>query len=862
MHLPRCHLSGLAIGVMMALPSVCLAQHSWCNSGAPMVRGASDPATNRVVDYVCDQQITEYCCAPDGRWSLGCVERGAAYAKVIHGADPCGRYYWDQGALPGSKTHFPRDFNLVALSGYLTDLKHVGGAVAAATYITAGYFRLNHDRPENVALVARVGAHLWDGELFGGAHYGEYFVSERVTFMDYAAPTNPSLPIDFPTAEMNLGYMSEMLWNNYDSQPAQKVYSTLRFVGSDPELNVFSVTPEQLANTYSYEYSVPEGASVIVNVGGTAPVIQWAGFSGTFTPSKTLWNFPQATSLLIQGVGFRGSILAPLAHATLRWGSVRGTAVVASASADAEFYHEPYQVPSPGGCLDFDLTWSCSADTMTDATGKARDVAAEAGFLQIPSEDYVAENHNRTSPTHRIWYSFHPAKVYPKWKPLAVFFNGGPGSSTSRWLFSFNTGPNTLDPDRTGSIIPNANANWTDFANLLYIDAPSTGFSYAVASGGVQVDLGTDMDRDAGIFLSVVLRFLDRHPALQNNPVILVAESYGGARSILMLRHLFEYASLTDPASAYQDSQLSSDVLGYFGDVFQTPAPTTEQIAEKFGRQVLIDPVVAGAEQYDRTDLFPISPGDCHDDVDDGHGHMVPCWSASLGIGATCSMKDCDQARTFASDRGYAVSLKLTQIGILQAALGVNPRTIEWMHASARTTAYGRGDGLTPEETPEMWEEFEDLGTDDSYFVPFSGAAFASYGEGTTDVARRWNSPLAGYKSTIAFVNNDLRGVQTFITVGRYDAEVFSPRIVPAINGFVAAYPDFAAVVSGSDYRLDTPTEIPSPGAMWLFYTPLVETRTSEFNFPTYAAGHTVTLRAAAAAQFKTDVQQWFISTF
>jgi hypothetical protein len=214
------------------------------------------------------------------------------------------------------------------------------------------------------------------------------------------------------------------------------------------------------------------------------------------------------------------------------------------------------------GCLCRDPTWSCSGDTCVDPTGHALATAAEAGFFEIAGGNYVSESQARVSPGQRIWYSFHPATTTPESKPLAVFFNGGPGSATSAYLFSFNTGPWTLDPAATGSaqIVANPN-NWAQFANLLYIDAPGAGFSYPIAlDGGTQPSVGIDLDREAAAVLRVVIRFLDRHIPLRSNPVILVGESYGGTRAALMLDHIFNYQLLTTTSAAYQDPKRSTTI--------------------------------------------------------------------------------------------------------------------------------------------------------------------------------------------------------------------------------------------------------------------------------------------------------------
>jgi len=144
-----------------------------------------------------------------------------------------------------------------------------------------------------------------------------------------------------------------------------------------------------------------------------------------------LWNFPDATTLTISSTTIPGSILAPKAAANFSYGNIVGTVVAKSVASSAELEWNPYQVPSSGGCLSFDSSWSCSHDTVLDDTGlHAAAIKAEAGFLDIPRDTYTWNLQQRTSPEHRVWYAFQPAATIPTSKPLVVFFNGGPGSAT------------------------------------------------------------------------------------------------------------------------------------------------------------------------------------------------------------------------------------------------------------------------------------------------------------------------------------------------------------------------------------------------------------------------------------------------
>jgi hypothetical protein len=478
------------------------------------------------------------------------------------------------------------------------------------------------------------------------------------------------------------------------------------------------------------------------------------------------------------------------------------------------------------GCLCRDPSWSCSQDTCVDSSGHALTLAAEAGFFELAGASYVSENETRTSPTHRIWYSFQPASTSPESKPLAVFFNGGPGSSTSVYLFSLNTAPYTLDPAFTGTAKIATNANsWAQFANLLYIDAPGTGFSYPMAlANGSKPSVGIDLDRDAGAFVRVVVRFLARHPRLQANPVIIVGESYGGTRATLMLDHILTYQSLTGSTAAYRDSDLYNDLVAHFAAVWPQDNPQAipaAKIATQFGWQVLIQPVVAGDAQWNRQT----------------HDESVCLSSAYDGY-------QCNQPSGWSDQLATTVGQNLTTIATLRQALGVNPTTIDWLHASARTTAYGRSSGRI--SAPEMTTTFGALTSDDSYLVVLNGAVNSPY----AGTARTWHDSAIGGNFL-----TDLGYVKTFITNAKYDMVVWTPALAPGLASFTSSV---ASTVIDSAPR----TGIARPGWIKVTYlqgvVPAPTTR--EIRFPTYSnAGHMVSARDSA--NLLADVMQWYSSS-
>ncbi len=163
-------------------------------------------------------------------------------------------------------------------------------------------------------------------------------------------------PVDFDELEATLtGY--SIAFSQYPTNGTATVENqALVLTGTDPELNVFSVTAAQLNNDVHVD--VPEGSSIIVNVSGEQIVWEGAGFSLPDGAScrggtsdwchRILYNLYEAESITLSGIGVQGSILAP--HATLEsdsnGGNVDGQLIVEYLYGGIEFH--PYFFT---GCL-------------------------------------------------------------------------------------------------------------------------------------------------------------------------------------------------------------------------------------------------------------------------------------------------------------------------------------------------------------------------------------------------------------------------------------------------------------------------------------------------------------------------------
>lgn len=232
----------------------------------------------------------------------------------------------------------------------------------------------------------------------------------------------------------------------------------------------------------------------------------------------------------------------------------------------------------------------------------------ESGFIDLEENSYTLNNRSNTSGRAKMWYYFQPADANPEEKPLFVFYNGGPGSASSL-LFLYNTSKKTADQSIAGEGAADNPNNWNQIGNLLYIDARQTGFSY-----GIVDDPSNSRSRsnyfstanfnvfvDAADFIRVILRFLDNHPKIKANPVILAGESYGGTRTTAVINILLNVADYAGKNRTFYDEALFEEIARHFNEIDPAVSgmPSKEQAAKQFGRQIMIQPLAMGQQQID-----------------------------------------------------------------------------------------------------------------------------------------------------------------------------------------------------------------------------------------------------------------------
>ena len=190
--------------------------------------------------------------------------------------------------------------------------------------------------------------------------------------------------------------------------------------------------------------------------------------------------------------------------------------------------------------------------------GKTLGYQAEAGMLVVhvkdPMDDDAPPLHEEKGappppqpPEAAMSYVayFHGDKENAH-RPLTFLYNGGPGSSTV-WLHMGAFGPkrvvtadDTHSPAAPYRLVDNE-YSLLDVSDLVFIDAPGTGFGHLRGTDKEKAFYG--VDQDAHAFANFIVEFLSRHNRW-NSPKYLFGESYGTTRSAALANILEKEKSL------------------------------------------------------------------------------------------------------------------------------------------------------------------------------------------------------------------------------------------------------------------------------------------------------------------------------
>jgi carboxypeptidase C (cathepsin A) len=216
-----------------------------------------------------------------------------------------------------------------------------------------------------------------------------------------------------------------------------------------------------------------------------------------------------------------------------------------------------------------------SKGTVTVA-GKRVDYDACAGTIVVHLKGYddVPQNLNKDekvgpAEASMFYAAYFKSGVPSALRPITFLFNGGPGSS-SVWLHMGAFGPRrvvTADNAHTPAApypLVNNEYSLLDASDLVFIDAPGTGFSRVAGKDKDKAFFGVDADAHA--FADFITQFLSKW-GRWNSPKYIFGESYGTTRAAALV-HLLETENSVDVNGVILLSQvLNYDVLPDFPEL-------------------------------------------------------------------------------------------------------------------------------------------------------------------------------------------------------------------------------------------------------------------------------------------------------
>ena len=154
------------------------------------------------------------------------------------------------------------------------------------------------------------------------------------------------------------------------------------------------------------------------------------------------------------------------------------------------------------------------------------------------SANDAADGKNPTAEASMFYVAYFKSGGAPR--PVTFLYNGGPGSATI-WLHMGAFGPrrivtatDTHAPAAPYSLINNS-SSLLDVSDLVFIDAPGTGFSRIAGKDKEKAFYG--LDPDAYAFAEFISQFLVKY-GRWNSPKYLFGESYGTPRSAVLINQL------------------------------------------------------------------------------------------------------------------------------------------------------------------------------------------------------------------------------------------------------------------------------------------------------------------------------------
>jgi carboxypeptidase C (cathepsin A) len=279
--------------------------------------------------------------------------------------------------------------------------------------------------------------------------------------------------------------------------------------------------------------------------------------------------------------------------------------------------------------------------------GTRIDYDAFAGTLVVHTKDWddVPQNKDKDDKTQTpeasmFYVAYFKSDTKGAPRPVTFLYNGGPGSSTV-WLHMGAFGPKrvvTADDSHTPAApypVVNNDYSLLDVSDLVFVDAPGTGFSRISGKDREKAFYGVDQDAQA--FADFIVQFLSKY-GRWNSPKYMFGESYGTTRSAVLC-NVLETERFVDFNGVILLSQVLNFSLGADFPQFNPGVETPYQLAL---------PTYAASAWY-------------HKKLPEAHQELAPFLTEAERFAMTEYAQALEAGSALAPEQRHAVAQKLHQ---------------------------------------------------------------------------------------------------------------------------------------------------------------------------------------------------------
>ncbi|MHC1480653.1 S10 family peptidase [Frateuria aurantia] len=497
--------------------------------------------------------------------------------------------------------------------------------------------------------------------------------------------------------------------------------------------------------------------------------------------------------------------------------------------------------PAPPGAELLQPQTSMTDGSVTVA-GHRIDYRAVAGTLIVHGK-----GDHELDPTVSMFYvAYFKKGAQPSHRPVTFIYNGGPGSS-SMWLHMGAFGPRrvvTANDSHTEAApysLVNNDSSLLDVTDVVFIDAPGTGFSRLV-------DAHTDpvkheaalaelkktvysVDGDGQAFAQFITQFLSRY-SRWNSPKYLFGESYGTTRSAV-LANLLENQENVDLNGVI----LLSQILNFDNNIDDPEFNPGVDLP-----YVLALPTYAATAWYHHK--LPQQPADLETFLRQVQAYAVGPYNTALMQGAALSAAD---RQAVAEQLHQYIGLPVDYL--LKADLRVNGGMFTHELLASSEASTGRLDTRFQGPSTDPLAKQAD-------YDPQSSAISSAYVSLFNDYVRQ--TLKFGQGETYRLFGDIPRWDMDHRQPGTHEAMQLTTNVMPDLAMAMKTNPNLKVMLNGGYYDLATPY---FAAQFEMSHLPIQAELQKNISYHWYPSGHMVYANTEALKQLHDNVVQFIDQT-